>query len=820
MNSINDDILDYFDGPKQEKEKIVIGIDLGTSNSCASYWDKDHYIMIPNENNTFIFPSIISFDNSDHIYSCLAAKEYINNNNFFYETKRLIGRNYSDPFIVKEKKYLTYDINSDENDKIYISKTINDKTYKLTPEEVSGYILNSIKNSAENFLKQEVKDCVITVPAYFNESQKQATRNAAKIAGLNCVNIICEPVASAFAYGIIHKDNYKILVYDFGGGTLDVSLLKITDNIFEVIETSGNMHIGGLDFDKIIYNYCLSIFKQNNSDFKIKYLSNQKKKELLVKSELAKKELSDKINTTIIINDFFNNKELKINLSRSKFEELANNLLLLSMKPINKIFDNKTLTKDDIDEIILVGGMTRIPIIQRNIQNYFNKKPNTSMNPDYIVAIGAGIQGYLLSHPDAELSQSIILLNTTALSIGVEVNNEFMDVLIPRSTIIPSQVSRTYTNSSNDNSIKIKLFEGERKLTKDNYLIGEFSINVEPKPPGQHKINISVSIDLNNKINVKATNLLTNDEHELVINIKDKQLSETEIKNIIENANKYKVMDKMNKKIKKTKNYILSLIKNIEENKSKLSELHIDFNYSVIDIIKKEIDTLTLKDLREFKKLIEPIATIILTDDASLKLDESGNNNIMTSVNGNIIENDKYGTSVYQDSQLNHEKEINLDENIKKADNTEITQQVEAIETLCTEIMNYIDDMNINKNSELYIKSRSLSDYANDVLLYIHVNTDLTKEYLEKINNDLINKYTEIIDEYSKIYKLSNYSELIILCKSLQSILNIDDDTNDILTNQLKEIINNVLNEEFINEDKSLELINKIQNLSEEISKN
>ena len=199
MNSINDDILDYFDDPKQEKEKIIIGIDLGTSNSCASYWDKDHYIMIPNENNTFIFPSIISFDNSDHIYSCLAAKEYINNNNFFYETKRLIGRNYSDPFIVKEKKYLTYDINSDENDKIYISKTINDKTYKLTPEEVSGYVLNSIKNSAENFLKQEVKDCVITVPAYFNESQKQATRNAAKIAGLNCVNIICEPVASAFA---------------------------------------------------------------------------------------------------------------------------------------------------------------------------------------------------------------------------------------------------------------------------------------------------------------------------------------------------------------------------------------------------------------------------------------------------------------------------------------------------------------------------------------------------------------------------------------------------------------------------------------------
>ncbi len=821
---INSDILDYFDEqPENPKENIIIGIDLGTSNSCCSYWDADHYVMIPDENNNILFPSIITFDKNDKIYSCNEAKKYILNDNYFYETKRLIGRNYSDEFIQQEKDYLTYDIFSDETDKIYISKTINDKLYKITPEEVSSYVLSSIKHSAEIFLKQEIKDCVITVPAYFNEAQKQATRNAALIAGLNCIMIICEPVASAFAYGIIHKNNYKILVYDFGGGTLDVSLLNIKDNVFEVVETSGNMHIGGLDFDKIIYNYCISIFKRNNKKFNINKLSIDKQKELLSKAEIAKKELSDKLNTIIKIDNFYDNNKLLINLSRSKFEELSNKLLLMSMSPINKIFENKTLNKNDIDEIILVGGMTRMPIIQENIKNYFDKQPNTSMNPDYIVAIGAGIQGYLLSHPEAELSQSIILLNTTALSIGVEVENEFMDILIPRSTIIPFECKKIYTNQTEDDSIKIKLFEGERQLTKDNYLIGEFSIEVEKKPPGQHKISVCVSIDLNNMIKLTATNLANNESKELIINVKDKQLSKEEINEIIENANKYKKQDKLNKKIKKNYNTLLNLINIIDKNKNKITELHLEFDINIIDVIKKTIDTYTLKELKECIELIKPIATIIITEDTNLKLDFSGNiNNTLTSINGNMIEKQNNSTSIYQDDNISCEKEIIDDVNIIKENNEELIDKIHELEDLCSIIIEYLDNIEDDKlendsEDKLQQSLSDLYDYINNILLYIHISTNLTIEYLQKIINDVENKYNDFITLYNTINNITDYDELVILCKSLNNILNMEN-SNNILVNELKEIINNVLNKQNNYSSEEINnLMERIQKISEEI---
>lgn len=941
---IDSDVLDFFDEPNETpKKKIIIGIDLGTSNSCCSYWDDDHYVMIPDENGNFLFPSIITFDDKDNIYSCNEAKKHIINNNYFYETKRLIGRNFSDEFIQKEKEYLTYDISTDNSDKIFISKTINNKTVKLTPEEVSSYVLSSIKQSAEEFLKQEIKECVITVPAYFNEAQKQATRNSALIAGLDCLMILCEPVASAFAYGIIHKDNYTILVYDFGGGTLDVSLLKITDNVFEVVETSGNMHIGGLDFDKIIYNYCISIFKQNNKNFNIKKLSNIKQKELLNKAEIAKKELSDKLNTIIKIDDFYENKKLIINLTRSKFEELSNQLLLISMTPINKIFENKTLNIEDINEVILVGGMIRMPMIQQNIKNYFNKQPNTSMNPDYIVGIGAGIQGYLLSNPDAELSQSIILLNTTALSIGVEVQNEFMDVLIPRSTIIPYECKRTYTNQKEDDKINIKLFEGERKLTKYNFLIGEFSIQVKPQPPGTHKICISIKIDLNNMITVSATNLEDGTSKELIINVKDKQLSKDEIKKIIENANKYKIQDKMNKKMKKNYNDLINILNTIEKNQDKLKELNIDFDINVIEGIRCSINSYTLKDLKECIGLLKPIATMIITKDTNLKLDYSDIKDNLTSINGNIIEKGQ-GSSVYQDDKISGEKEINIDDNIENEDNDNLINNINKLEDYCTSIIEYLDyiiedynedkiiekenfekqndELKINKqeNNKKYNKEikqlkkkkekilcstilkdenelkeeieeinnkinqlknqiikieendeknqeivwddtnqvkekvinlvnnldtnqdnlkytsqnnnnqdnktllklkNELYDYINNILLYLHISNDLSIEYVNKIYNDIENKYNEFMMLYNKINNISKYDELIILCNSLLTVLNTDE-SNDVLTNELKETINDVLSKsKYQFDDKQIdELIEKIHDLSEKIVNN
>ena len=269
---IEDIIIDFFNDSEQDKKQnikeYILGIDLGTSYSCAAIWEDNTYKMIKNKDNNILFPSIVSFDDKDNLYTCNNAIKHIEHNNYFYEVKRLIGRDYSDTIIQNEKSLLTYNIKESKNNNIIIEKEYKNKIISLTPEEVSSYILYDIKKTSEDFLNTSISKCIITVPAYFNDRQRQATRDAAEIAGLDCLMILSEPIASAYAYGIITKQDYNILVYDIGGGTLDISLLNISDNVFEVLATSGNIHIGGYDFDKIIYEYCLNIFIANNKDIK------------------------------------------------------------------------------------------------------------------------------------------------------------------------------------------------------------------------------------------------------------------------------------------------------------------------------------------------------------------------------------------------------------------------------------------------------------------------------------------------------------------------------------------------------------------------
>ena len=735
--SQEDIINDFFDD-KQQQDEIIIGIDLGTSNSCCSYWDNDHYVMIPDEVGNILFSSIISFDSNDNMYTCNIAVKHINGNNFFYETKRLIGRKYSDEFIQQEKQYLTYDI-IDNNDKINIVKYINNTKHVLTPEEVAGYILHSIKSSAELFLNRIITKCVITVPAYFTESQKLATKNAAVIAGLDCKMIICEPVASAYAYGIINKYDYTILVYDFGGGTLDVSLVRIKDNVFEILETGGNMHLGGIDFDKVIYNYCLDIFKLNNHLNDVDIVDINKKKELMTKSEIAKKMLSNNDITKIYIKDFYNNNDLDITLTREKFEELSNELLLLSLQPINKIFTNSLYQKEKVDEIIMVGGTSRIPSIQNAIKMYFGKQPNLAINPDYIVAIGAGIQAYMLSHPLSDISQSVVLLNNTTLSIGVEVSNEIMDVLIPRNTIIPTQISRIYTNMTDDPQIKIRLFEGERPLTKDNSLIGELYIDVEPKPPGSHKIKVIVDINIENLLTFKAIDLLDNTTKELVINTKNNQLNQDELKRILDDADKYKLMDKMNKKVIKSKIYLSSLIDNILSNKKTLLNIIPDFDFNNIDDIKNNIEIYNFTDINECIQLLEPIATMVITNDKQIEL--SGySGDIATLISGNSLEIIKNGTSVYQDNKLN-DTEVSNDNNITKQSNDKLLEELNKLEQLCNDINDKLGD---DDNDDV----KDILNYVDNTLLYIHITESLEYDKIHNIYVDLMDRYNKIIKKY------------------------------------------------------------------------
>jgi molecular chaperone DnaK (HSP70) len=817
---ILDDINSYFNSTeekiKEDKEDIIIGIDLGTCNSCCSIWRNNKYEIIKDESNNNTFPSIIVFDKNDNIYSCNNAIDYINKNysteNYFYESKRLIGRKYNDKIIDIERKYLTYEIESDDKNNIKLVK--NNKT--LTPEEISSYVLSSIKNSAEKYLNQEVKRAVITCPAYFNDNQRQATMDAAKIAGLECQMILCEPIASALAFGLnnIKKDNYKILIYDLGGGTLDVSLIELNNGIFEVLGTSGNMHLGGIDFDNIIYDYCISVFKSNNPMFDGK-IDIEKKKELKRYCEILKKDLTYNENSIINIDDFWFGINLNINLSRTKFTQLCNKLLILCMKPINDLIEHININKEDINEIILVGGMTRVPIIQQNIKNYFNKDVNTSLNPDELVAIGAGIQGYIINYPDSEFSTSITLLNTTTLSLGIEVSNEIMDILIPKNSIIPIKEKKIYTNNeSGEKSINIKIFEGERQLTKDNYLVGSFEIDVEPAPAKYHKIEISINIDINNIISVSAKNLENNNNKEIIINGKNGRLTKEQINEMIKDSIKYKLIDLQNKKYKKTQNTLKGIISNLNYN---IENNNININEIQKQELNEYIKNININDnilnLKEHINTLKKSYCILLTSN-------------INDLNG-LIKKDisNSGTSIYQDenidneynnniNKLNQEEDINIKNNIN-----DIKKIVEKIIEKCNLILDYINSIEIDICCE---STEILKDFVENILLWVHTENKIKlNDANEKYN--LLNKtYNEYIIKTEQI-ELSSKEELILLCNSLKkSILaEIDIKENNLyesLNNMIYDIEEKIENDLIKNDNEYLKCIDDVNDLCELIS--